>query len=219
MFLAETGGFPYTGVVKTSDVMRATGSIFAGADLSALKGRRVASPTRKSGGFTLVEVMMATVILTMVALGIYTAMIKSYQMAALTRARDDARGVLRSYGDQFLRLQTTDLVSGTAYNRWLFNITAAPTGQGLVWGALSNTNTSVAAEDVEALPITLGGETNPIPALLTRHVRYVDATTGNSTTTQTIAAAGYFLVGTFTIKFNLVGKEHSQSITLVRAAP
>lgn len=215
--------------------MRGTGSSFADAGLSLRKGQGAAwvvsqtvpartaasgaTTKKRSGGFTLVEVMMATLILTMVSLGIYVAMIKSYQMSALTRARDDARGVLRSYGDQFLRLQTTDLVGGTAYNRWLFNITPGPTGQGLTWGALSNTNTSVQAEDIPALPITLGGTNNPIPALLTRHVRYVNAATGNSTTTQEIAAAGYFLVGTFSISFSMVGKEYSQSITLVRAAP
>ena len=103
---------------------------------------------RRVAGFTLLEAMLSTTIFTMVTLGVYTILIKSYQMIALSRCRDEARAVLRTYADQFLRLQTTERVSGATYNRWLFNPTNGPSGRGLRWGELSDRNTSTAATDV-----------------------------------------------------------------------
>lgn len=163
--------------------------------------------------------MVATLLFTSVALGVYGMLIKSYQMSALSRAIDEARGVLRTYADQFQRLQTTDRVGAATYNRWLFNPTSAPTGRGLVWGSLNNANTSVNAANSSYLAITLGGTGHSIPAKLTRDVRYLDAATGNRTTTQTIEAAGYLLSGTFTITFEMNQRTYSQSISIVRAAP
>jgi hypothetical protein len=177
---------------------------------------------RRSGArraFTLVEAMVATTVFTMVTLGVYSMLIKSYQLAALTRCRDDARGVLRTFADQFERLQTTELVGSTTYNRWLFNPTGGPSGRGIRWGSLSDDNTSTAAPDVVSLAITLGGAGHPTPATLTRDVRYVDASTGATSSTQAIQAAGFMLQGTFTINFSRNGKSYSQSLTVLRVAP
>lgn len=171
------------------------------------------------GGFTLVETMVATLLFTMVALGVYGMLIKSYQMSALSRAVDEARGVLRTYADQFQRLQTTDRVGTATYNRWLFNPTSGPTGRGLVWGELNNANTSVNAADLPYLPVTLGGSGHSIAAKLTRDVRYLDAASGNTTSAQTIEAAGYLLSGTFTLTFEMNRRTYVQSISIVRAAP
>jgi Tfp pilus assembly protein PilV len=170
-------------------------------------------------GFTLAEAMIAVTIFIMVTLGVYTMLIKSYQMAALTRARDDARAVLRTYADQFERLQTTQSVGGATYNRWLFNPTSGPTGRGLQWGAMSDGNTSVNAVDVPSLSITLGGSQHAVAATLTRDVRYVDANDGSIAASRTIQAAGYMLVGTFAISYQLSGKSYSHSLTVVRVAP
>ncbi len=174
---------------------------------------------RRRRGFTLVEAMVATTVFTMVTLGVYSMLIRSYQLAALTRCRDDARGVLRTYADQFERLQTTELVGSTTYNRWLFNPTNGASGRGLKWGVLSDDNTSTAAEDVASLAITLGGTGHPTDATITRDVRYVNASSGATTTTQSIQAAGFMLQGTFTINFTRNGKSYSQSLTVLRVAP
>lgn len=170
-------------------------------------------------GFTLVEAMVASTLFVMVTLGVYSMLIKSYQLTSLTRCRDDARGVLRTYADQFQRLATTELVGSTTYNRWLFNPTNGASGRGLKWGELSDDSTYTSAEDVASIAITLGASGNATPATLTRDVRYVNPTTGATTTTQSIQAAGFMLQGTFTINFTRNGKNYSQSLTVLRLAP
>ena len=163
--------------------------------------------------------MLSTTIFTMVTLGVYTILIKSYQMIALSRCRDEARAVLRTYADQFLRLQTTERVSGATYNRWLFNPTNAATGRGLRWGELSDRNTSTAAEDVGNIAITLGTGGHATPATLTRDVRYVASSSGANVNALSIDAAGFLLSATFAINYRSSGKSYTQSITVTRATP
>ncbi len=170
-------------------------------------------------GFTIVETMVAATIFTMLTIGVYTMLMKSYQLIALTRVRDDARAVLRSFADQFARLSTTQEIDGVVRQRWLFLPSGGPTGRGLVWGALSDQNTSINAENVPSLPIPLGGESHRVNATLTRDVRYVNATSGANVTSRTIEAAGYLLSGTFTINYTMNGKDYTQSLTVLRAAP
>jgi len=170
-------------------------------------------------GFTLVETMVAATIFVMVTLGVYTMLMKSYQLIALTRVRDDARAVLRSFADQFERLSTTEEVDGVSRQRWIFLPSSGPTGRGLVWGALSDENTSVNAEDVASLPIVLGGESHRVNATLTRDVRYINAASGENAADRTIEAAGYMLSGTFTINYAMNGTSYTQSLTVLRAAP
>jgi type II secretory pathway pseudopilin PulG len=174
---------------------------------------------RRIAGFTLVEAMVATTIFTMLTLGVYAALIKSYQIIALARSRDQARAVLRTYADQFMRLQTTEKVGASTYNRWLFNPTGGATGRGLLWGALSDRNTSTDAPIVSSIAITLGSGTQTTPATLTRNVSYVNPSTGVPSGTQQIDAAGFLLTGTFAITYSQVGKQHVESLTVVRAAP
>ena len=179
----------------------------------------VSARRRKLGGFTLIEAMMSTMVFTLVALGVYTMLIKSYQMIALSRCRDEARAVLRTYADQFERLQTTEKVGTTNYNRWLFNPTNGPSGRGLSWGSLSDTNTSVAAPDVPNIAITLGVGGQATQATLTRDVRYVNATSGATSGSLQIDAAGFMLMATFAINYSISGRNFTQSLTVVRATP
>ena len=65
------------------------------------KGRRAASPE----GFTLVEVMVATILLSMIILGILQVLIGSYRVAAKARYNDHARYIIKSFADQFLTQQ------------------------------------------------------------------------------------------------------------------
>lgn len=163
--------------------------------------------------------MLSTTIFTMVTLGVYTILIKSYQMIALSRCRDEARAVLRTYADQFLRLQTTERVSGATYNRWLFNPTNGPSGRGLHWGELSDDNTSTAADEVANIPITLGTGGHATAATLTRDVRYVASGSGANVSALSIDAAGFMLSATFAINYRSSGKAYTQSITVTRATP
>ena len=167
--------------------------------------------------------MMASGIFVMATLGIYTMLIKSYQMAALSRCRDDARAVIRTYADQFERLQTTEqvpAVTGPSYTRWLFYPEGSPSGRGLVWGSLSNANVySSPLPTVASLAVALGESNHPVPATVTRDVTYVDASTGAVSSVQHVQAAGYLMRGTFTINFTLNSKNYTQSLTVVRAVP
>src|SRR5882724_8286328 len=84
--------------------------------------------------FTLAEVMVAVTVFSLLTLGVYQILIKAYEIAAITRCRDDGRAVLTTFADQFMRLQTTDdetinnpdgsTTSGT-YIRELFNYTTS----------------------------------------------------------------------------------------------
>ena len=165
--------------------------------------------------------MVATVVFSMVMLGVYSALIQSYQMAALSRCREEARSVLRTYADQFIRLKTTDTdsVTGITYTRWLFNPTSAATGQGLVWGSLNNGTVYNASAAISSLPISLGTGTTSVTAQLTRDVHYVASSTGAISATRTIDAGGYMMQAVFTITYSLNGRPYTQSVTALRVAP
>jgi hypothetical protein len=87
-------------------------------------------------GFTLVEVMMAALVLVGAGFGVYACLLKAYQVVAVGRYRDAARAVLQTYADQFERLETADqypIPTGPAYTRWFFKPTNGPTATGLLW--------------------------------------------------------------------------------------
>src|SRR5271170_5673612 len=67
-------------------------------------GQRRAASGR---GFTLVETMVATVLLSMMILGILQVLIGSYRLAAKARYNDHARYIIKSFADQFLTEQST----------------------------------------------------------------------------------------------------------------
>src|SRR5271157_3575139 len=95
----------------------------------------VEGPRRGSSrlGFTLVETMIATVLLSMIILSILAVLIGSYRVAAKARYNDHARYVVKSLADQFLTQQTTDGFGNTLA---LFQDTT-PTGTGLTWTDLN----------------------------------------------------------------------------------
>lgn len=173
-------------------------------------------------GYTLAEAMIASTVFAMIMLGVYAMLIRSYQMAALSRCRDDGRAVIRTFADQFERLQTTDQIpppNGPSYTRWLFFPEGGPTGRGLNWGSLSDANVTTILPPVSSLAITLGDPAHPVAATVTRDVAYIDDTTGAPSVGQQIKAAGYLMRGIFTVNFSLNSKNYSQSLTVVRAVP
>jgi Tfp pilus assembly protein PilV len=187
--------------------------------VSAPLSRGQSQRNRFRRGFTLVEAMVASGVFCMCTLGVYAMLIQSYKLSALSRTRDDARAVIRTFADQFERLQTTNEVGNVAYTRWLFHPDGV-TGKGMVWGALSDSDdvTTPIPNPVAYLSVNLGTSSNMVPATITRSVDYVSDTTG-ATAAQQIKAAGYMMVGTFTITFSVNAKTYTESLTMVRAVP
>jgi type II secretory pathway pseudopilin PulG len=191
---------------------------------NAAKAVRVAA---RKNGFTLVEVMVATTLLTMVGLGILSVLVGAYRVAAKARYRDQARYVIKSLADQFLTQQPADL-SGNTYT--LFQVTtdssgnSAPLGTGLSW---TNSDGSGCQMDPSGLfiPVQLASNSgittnglNGITAKVTRKVSYV-ASDGSATLIYSPQPAGNLLEGDFTITYPYLGQTISETISATRAFP
>jgi len=177
---------------------------------------------RVQGGFTLVETMIATLVFCIGILGVYAMMLKSYELVTMSRHRDNGRALLTSFADEFLRLQTADKIAGTGVVRGLF-VPHAATGMGLTWtdstGATIDGNLHPAG-----LPVLLGDSGDPtkgsqVPAVVTREVTLID-TNGNPIpgTNPTLTAAGYLVQATFTIAYQIHGRQQNQSLIVARSA-
>jgi hypothetical protein len=177
---------------------------------------------RANRGMTLAETMIATLVFSMGILGVYAMMLKSYELVTLARHRDNARALLVSFGDQFLRLQTTDAgTNGSNNPRPLFILTnlTGPTGTGLSWTDV-NGNAGFIDTTNGLLQVALGdstGGSSQVTAHVSRAVNYVDSTTGNVVASQPATAAGWMLQGTFTITYPIRGRIQTQSLTVARA--
>jgi prepilin-type N-terminal cleavage/methylation domain-containing protein len=185
---------------------------------------------RRNRAFTLVEVMIATAVFTVGILGVYAMMIKSYQLVTMSRHRDNARAVLVSFADEFLRLQVSD--SGTT--RSLF-VPSSETITGLKWtdpdGTVVNGDTYSAPtppNPYPGLPVWLGstgtaGQGSPIRAYVTREVRLLDAAglpldTSINDPSAVMVAAGYMLQATFVIRYTYNSQAQEQRLTVARSA-
>src|SRR5271154_6761838 len=91
-------------------------------------------------GFTLVETMVATVLLSMMILGILQVLVGSYRLSAKARYNDHARYIIKSFADQFLTEKSTDSTGATLP---FFNPTSS-TGVGLNWTQTLPNGTQVA---------------------------------------------------------------------------
>jgi hypothetical protein len=168
--------------------------------------------------------MIATGLLVMVAMCLLSVFIGSYRVAAKARYKDHARYIIKSFADQFLTQQPTDL-TGAPYT--LFTPTvdgsgnATPLGTGLNW---TNTDGSTGTLSTDALGlyyyVLIGDNTgSPLKATVTRQVWYLYPTTGNTTLVSQTQAAGYLLEGDFVITYPYLGQTISQKIVAVRAIP
>ena len=178
---------------------------------------------------TVVETMIASVLLAMSILGILGCLIAAYRTSAKARYRDHARYIIKSLADQFLTEQTQNTSDGSTIT--LFQVTA-PTGQGIVW---QNPDGSIATHTMSGsgpsqfdtgVSIVLGDNTGaPITASVTRQVQYLASATVGSTpagspvSTVSNQAAGYLLRGDFAITYTFLSQTITQSITVVRSVP
>jgi prepilin-type N-terminal cleavage/methylation domain-containing protein len=181
---------------------------------------------RSRRGFTLVEVMVATVLLSMIILGILEVLIGSYRVAAKARYRDHARYVIKSLADQFLTQKSFD-GNGNALTLFVPTVdgtgAATPLGTGLTW-----TNSDGSAGTVSLDPLGLYfyvklGDTSgaPIQATVTRMVQYIYPQIGGAETLITQnAPAGYMLQADFSITYTFQGVQMPpMTMTAVRAIP
>jgi Tfp pilus assembly protein PilV len=169
-------------------------------------------------GFTLVETMIATVLLSMIILSILAVLIGSYRVAAKARYNDHARYVVKSLADQFLTQQTFDSFGSTLP---LFQDSSA-TGTGMTWMVNGSPVTGVPG----GLSVVLGENTGAqIAANVTRTVWYLYpgapgiGNSGQVTSIPQNGSAGYMLRGDFTITFPFMGTTLSQTVTAVRSVP
>jgi prepilin-type N-terminal cleavage/methylation domain-containing protein len=210
--------------ISPSSIVRATISPFQPTTMKT-QTRRFHARSSLIQGFTLIEVIVAMSVFLMVTLGIYTMLFQSYEMVQSIRYRDAARAVLESFGDQFLRLQTTDLVNGVVVIRPLFQVRTGSDMTGLWWHDLAK---PVGEQDIEGttdgLTVTLSslsGSTltsaSPITATVTEAVTDLNDTDGTPRTGSIYTAAGRMLQGQFTISYTLGRRVHTQTLTVARS--
>jgi prepilin-type N-terminal cleavage/methylation domain-containing protein len=179
-------------------------------------------------GFTLVEVMVATVLLSMIILGILQVLIGSYRVAAKARYNDHARYIVKSMADQFLTQQPFDNNGNVLM---LFKPTVdgggnlIPLGTGMTW---TNTDGSLGTVSTDSLGryfyVKLGDNSGaPITATVTRQVQYLyPYPSGQPTLDTQNAPPGYLLQAIFTITFPFPANSTTsltQSITVDRSVP
>lgn len=162
-----------------------------------------------AGGFTLVEVMVGTVLFLMAALGIFSGLLYSYRLAAETRHRDQARYILKSLGDEFLIQKSEDSL-GTL--KPIFTPTENATGTGLLWQGVPG--------EEAGLTVTLASTTGaPISdALVTREVTYL-ALDGTPSASAPSSTGGVLVRGDFRIAYSYANRNYSQQLSVVRRIP
>jgi prepilin-type N-terminal cleavage/methylation domain-containing protein len=199
---------------------------------------RAASPTPwrtkpAVRGVTLVEVMVATVLLAVLMVGMLLALVQSYRIAAEVRIRNEIRYVLRSMSDQFMvnsiptSVEPADLVDTPPTP--FFKYSTVPTGEGLSWRTDLNTfivKPASSASSVyingtaDGLTVPLGRSSGtPVNVTFTRRLVRVAVLPGQAAPSQTAneASAGFMLQADFSARFSILGRQLSQSVTLVRS--
>jgi hypothetical protein len=169
--------------------------------------------------------MVATVLLSMMILGILQVLIGSYRMAAKARYNDHARYIIKSFADQFLTEQSTYTGAGPLQGTTIpfFNPTSS-TGVGLNWTvtAPDGTQTAITGTTMPTgLQVPLSDSTTgevPVIATVSYQVWNVNPTTGAPTTPST-QAAGALLRADFTVIFSQGGRTIPQTISVIRAVP
>jgi prepilin-type N-terminal cleavage/methylation domain-containing protein len=153
-------------------------------------------------GFTLVEIMVSSLILVMVSVGAITLAMKSYEIVAKARLADNARNVLRTYGDQFLRLSIPDV------SRAEFLVS-------------SQQFEDIRANYASSFTEPLGSDTSAgsILANVNRTLTFVDLATGADIIDANTNQAGSLVRATFTVTYQFNGEDQFVSITLMRAVP
>jgi prepilin-type N-terminal cleavage/methylation domain-containing protein len=197
--------------------------------------RRFPAGLRAGQGFTLLEVLVSMFLFFIVSLGVYSALVKSYQLLAMARNRDYARAVLESFSDQFLRLGTTYVDgSGVTQTLPLFQVTdtstyPSGTGSTLNW-TYPGDGVTVSGTDPGGLQVILGSlassgaHNGQVTATVTEIVSNLLAPVppNGAMPTQaavTPTAAGQMLQAQFTITYTVGNIPCSYTLVVARCVP
>jgi type II secretory pathway pseudopilin PulG len=164
--------------------------------------------------------MVATVLLSMMILGILQVLIGSYRLSAKARYNDHARYIIKSFADQFLTEKSTDSNGATLP----FYSPTSATGVGLSW-TVTAPDGSQSLVTGSALPnglkVPLSDSTTgekPVQGTVSYQVWTLDPLTGLPAAPSS-QAAGSLLRADFTITYPMGGRTLSQTVSVVRATP
>jgi|GEM_PF-5666627 len=166
---------------------------------------------------TLLEVLIATFVLFIIAAGILDVLMSVYKLTLLTRHSDNARAMLVTFGDQFTRSNPLDqtnpsqLLANSIWQPTGTTTSQYGTGTGLSWNG--------AVGDANGLVVTLGGtDSSAVTATIFRQVNYVQTSypfsLSNGTATGTTPTD--MLSATFTILFTVNGQQKIETLTVAR---
>lgn len=165
---------------------------------------------KKQQAFTLMEVLVGAAVMAMVMVGVLGSLSYSYKINYTIRCRDQARAILSSFTDQFIRYNVVNPTTLT--NNELFSITSAPTGEHLSWKGKVG--------DASGLEVTLGDTSGAggVVAIVKREVSHLNETSGAQDTDTSTTAAGFMLKGTFTIEYAVGGKNYKETFVVTKSA-
>ena len=168
-----------------------------------------AATSVQAGGFTLVEVMVGLALFCLASAGTYSLLLTAYQTAVQARTSDQVRAVLRSIGDDFMRMPYAD-ASGTILP--LFSKTNEFTGDGLAWAGIEGAT--------PGLELNLGSEeAGLVPAVFMRKVSYIDLIDGEVNDAPIISPGGTLIQLELIARFRAQQRTITQSLVLIRASP
>ena len=153
-------------------------------------------------------------ILAAASVGLAGVLFRAHELGKINRHRDQARAVIKSFADQFSRLQVaeTDATTHLVTTRTFFTDTTAKTGLGLTFN-------NVSGDATNGLVITLGNwMDSSVTATVWREVSELDESSGATNTDSSNTAAGRMLQGTFTITYTINNRVFTQSVTVARSA-
>jgi len=167
---------------------------------------------RRQRGFTIIEVALAAFVSAVALVALFETFAKSYQLTAKTRARDQVRAVLQSFGDRFLRQPVPHPPSATDHFFQTCAGLAAPgTGDGLTW----RSGATVINGTASGITIPLGGDAGVVNLVVNRQVWELDEDTGQINSSTVDTNAGRMILATFTADYD-INRQH-QKITLTVA--
>jgi len=181
----------------------------------------------RTSGFTLVEVMIAAAVLVIALLGFLGATVRSYYLTAEVRHHDQARALLQSFADEFMRRPVTTGISPNVTIVPFFQDTnSLRTGLYLNWNGISGTETGLIIPLGGGIPNpddpTYAGivaEKKPIFVTVTRLVQHIQPSDGTTVATPVITAAGRMISAEFQVTYKANGRQQVESLTILRTNP
>jgi hypothetical protein len=163
--------------------------------------------------------MIAALVLVIAMLGCIGALISAYRVSEVTRRRDEARALLQSFCDRFLRETTRD-ASNHYYPFFVTTVGTEPTGVGLTWTGFDGVRQTGTSGGL-LIPNGLGGSSDTgIDVTVTRLVQELDEAgdpIAVDTDQSTFTAAGRMILATFTATYQVNRRQQTVQLTVARS--